>query len=111
MPMSRIKSCGLPVIVHLLDDGPEWLGPDAFPAASHALDWARAILCNGTGAQTSYYEAAVERALQIGRLTIVDTGTEHFEDWRRCIIANAPGRPVLAIKTAPEDFHPTDRAP
>ena len=28
LPMAKIKTCGTPVIVHICDDGPLWLGPD-----------------------------------------------------------------------------------
>ena len=111
LPMAKIKACGIPAIIHLLDDGPEWLGPDAFPAASYALDWARGIMVNGTGGEAHYYASAVRKAQELGRVAIVDTGTEFFDSWCRGVAANAPKAQVLAIATAPGDFHPAERVP
>ena len=111
LPMAKLKTIGKPVIVLIADDGPFWLGPDAFPSAAYACDWARAIMVNGTGGEARYYASAERKARELGRVAIVDTSTEHFEAWRRCIVANAPSAQVLAIMAPPGEVHPVDRVP
>ena len=108
LPMAKLKTVGKPVIVLICDDGPLWLGPDGWACASYACDWARAIMVNGTGGQTEYYASAVQKAQELGRVTICDCSSEHFEAWRRCAAAQGLGKPMLSIQPPPGQYHPVD---
>ena len=111
LPMAKMKTCGTPVIVHICDDGPLWLGPDGWACASYACDWARAIMINSTGGQAHYYSSAVEKAREFGRVVVVDCASDHFDAWRRCAAAQGLNKPMLTIQPPPGQHHPIDCAP
>jgi hypothetical protein len=111
LPMARIKTIGVPTIVHICDDGPFWLGPDGWSCASYACDWAKAIMVNGTGGQSGWYASAVEKAREVGRVTIVDCDSDHFEAWRRCAAAQGLSKPIVGFMPPPGQVHPVDREP
>jgi hypothetical protein len=108
LPMAKLKTIGKPVIVLICDDGPLWLGPDGWSCASYACDWARAIMVNGTGGHSEYYASAVDKAREVGRVTICDCSSDHFEAWRRCAIAQGTNKPMIGFRPPPGQHHPVD---
>jgi hypothetical protein len=106
LPTARLKAIGKPAIVMLCDDGPLFLGPDGWHCAPFAFDWAKAILINGTGGEERYYASAVDMARQVGRVTICDCSSQHFDAWFRCARAQGVNKPFLTIQCQPGQVHP-----
>lgn len=85
-----------PAIILIGDDsGGPGLGPDGWPIARRALDWANAVMIHAAAAEDAHYAAAVNQARAGRRVLIIETGTDRLPEWLEFVAASR--KPTLTI--------------
>ncbi len=78
-----IKAVGdRPSVLLVGDDDGVDRGPDGFPAANKALDWARWILLHAAGAEREHYHLAIAAAHLHRRVLIIECSTATLPAWQ-----------------------------
>jgi hypothetical protein len=74
-----------PTVVVVGDDPGESLdgngGPDAWRCANRLRRWTKGVIIHGAGAVPDHYEAVVQCALDVRRLTLIETTSLHACAW------------------------------
>jgi hypothetical protein len=91
------------VILAGFDDGCD-LGPDAWPAARRARDWARWTLIHGAGFERWHYEFAISAAQTLGRVLVVECSGATLPVWEQFIRSGKPQPAGLTVR--PRGPHP-----
>ena len=108
-PAVPVALAKLPVVV-LVSDDPRVgvpLGPFAWHSAPSMRCWAHRAVVHGSGGTVAWpYDFAVDAAKATGRVLVVETGSEHAEQWDAYLPA-----PCLVIIPPSSGVHPvTERA-
>lgn len=99
-----------PTIAILTDDHPDATGPSAWPQARRLFRWANAAILHATGGRTEHSVIAVEAALAVNRVALVEMEMRHHAAWLRLAMREAPRLRILNI-VPPDGQHPVQGVP
>jgi hypothetical protein len=103
-PAELRKPAPKPLIAIIGDDDFASTGPAGFPSAKRFGYWSRAVMVHGAGAEAAHYALAVEAALVLRQVLLVETDAQHIEEWTR-FLGDGKRAPILEIR--PRDgIHP-----
>ena len=106
MPAIALNPGG-PMVMVIGDDDLVSTGPAGFRDAQRFAEWADAAMVHAAGGEALHYQMAVDGALRMGRLLLVETSSAHASAW--CDLFGKDGElriPVLCIYPR-EGAHPT----
>jgi hypothetical protein len=114
LPLRLLKAATdpRPFAVILAGDGPELVGPEAFPQARQLLRWAGGIILHATGGLPEHYALAAGATVLHRRLVLVETCTAREAEWCNLAAIFAPSTPTLRITVRPSRSpHPSFTLP
>lgn len=98
-----------PTIAIITDDHPGATGPSAWPQARRLFRWANVAILHAAGGLAEHSVIAVEAALVVNRVALVEMEMRHHEAWLHLAMREAPRLHILNI--VPRDGqHPTKGA-
>lgn len=103
LPLRLLKAATDPRLfaVILADDGPNPIGPSAFPQARWLLRWAGGIILHATGGLPEHYALAAGATMLLHRLVLVETNSAREAEWCDLATSLAPNTPALRITVRP----------
>ena len=110
LPLQLLKAATdpRPFAVILAGDGPDPVGPSAFPQARRLLRWAGGIIVHVTGGLPEHYALAAGATVLLHRLVLVETNAACEAAWCDLVANLAPSTPTLRITVRPgAPQHPT----
>lgn len=85
-PAAELGRINRPAVVLVGDDPPdghaEALGPMKWKAAERLRRWCRWVMVHAAGGEHDHYSAAVQAALLVGNVAVIETGTAYAKDWQ-----------------------------
>lgn len=83
--IARATRRGRPAVVLVGDDPaagfPDALGPLRWKAAARLGRWCNWVMIHAAGGEHGHYSAAVQAAELVGRVALIETGTQHAAAW------------------------------
>lgn len=100
-----------PLVVVVGGDAGGPATPDAFPQARRLMRWAGFVMLHGAGGEAFHYAVAVQAAVLVRRVLIVETTGAALPAWVALKADVAPRTPTLGVKVRPGDAHPREAPP
>ena len=104
-PLYRLGKSGRPLIVVVGDDDYRPAGPDTWACASKLRAWAAFAIVHGTGGKPEHYALAVEMAVQVRRLVLIETTSAAAQDWAGFLREHSPALSFMGV-LPPDGVHP-----
>lgn len=79
--ISTLKRMGRPVLVIIGDDDYAASGPATWKSIRLLMRWSRGVIIHGAGAEAEHYATAVEGAIALGRIVMVETASSFIGAW------------------------------
>jgi hypothetical protein len=94
--IGQLKRSPRPILVVIGDDDYASTGPVGWPIARKLFRWARHVVIHATGADDTSYRLAVEMAVTVRRLVLVETSSDCAGAWAAaCRQAHIPALALM----------------
>ena len=89
------------------DDHSAAAGPETWPIAKRAMEWARFILIHGGAGDPTHYQFAIRKAEEFSRLLMIESSSANVPGWQSAATRWACGAVGQVMMPPPGLAHPT----